>query len=147
MNEDSGRTAPRRKMIIAGTLACTAAMLFLVEVSGSNPDQRSDLYKVDLAHINDVVDNLLRRHGIDRDRVKMWYVRTPEKKFLRVARRVEVTPKFVSVTFNRELNEELVLRGLRVVATERTRENSVTMHIKKGGTIIQSITFTQDRGS
>jgi hypothetical protein len=33
-----------------------------------------------------------------------------------------------------------------VIATERTKENSVTMHIVRGGTTVRSITLVTDTG-
>ncbi len=135
----------RRKVVLAGTLAVLALVLFLLVTSGSTPDRRAIIYKGDIHDITVVVDTILARYGIDRSAVKTRQVRSPDKKFLRVERRVEVPPEFVSVNFNRDLSEKLDAMGLRLVATERTKENTVTMHVKKDDTILQSITFMVKR--
>lgn len=135
----------RRKVVLAGTLAVLALVLFLLVTSGSTPDRRAIIYKGDIHDITVVVDTILARYGIDRSAVKTRQVKSPDKKFLRVERRVEVPPEFVSVNFNRDLSEKLDAMGLRLVATERTKENTVTMHVKKDDTILQSITFMVKR--
>lgn len=131
----------RRKLILAGVLAVLALVLFLLNGSASSPDQRAIVYKGDINDITVIVDTVLAQYGIEGSSVKTRQVRGPDKKFLRVERRVEVPPEFISVNFNQELSERLSGVGLRLVATERTKENSVTMHIKKDDTILQSITF------
>lgn len=131
----------RRKLILAGVLAVLAVVLFLINASDSIPDQRAIIYKGDIQTISLVVDTVLARYGIDKGAIRTRQVKSPDKKFLRVERRVEVPPEFVNVNFNRELSERLMGIGLHLVATERTKENTVTMHVKKDETILESITF------
>ncbi len=131
----------RRKFILAGLLAVLALVLFLLNGSGPSPDLRAIVYKGNIKDITVIVDTVLARHGIDKSSVKTWQVKGPDKKFLRVERRVEVPPEFISLNFNQELSERLSGIGLHLVATERTKENTVTMHVKKDDTILQSITF------
>ncbi len=107
--------------------------------------ERASAVKADLQPVNAIVDTVLARHGITPDRVRTWQVRTPGRAFLRIERRVLVPPEFVSVQFNHDLNEALDGTGARVIATERTRENTVTTHIKRGTSIIESITFVVTR--
>ncbi|MFN0159469.1 MAG: hypothetical protein ACKVRP_15515 [Bacteroidota bacterium] len=132
----------RTKLILAAALAVVAAVLFLLDATlPASIDQRAEIVRGQLPDINTAVDTLLARHGIGRERVKTWQVQTPDKKFIRVERRVYVPPEFVSVKFNHDLNRMMRDFGALAVATERTKENTVTMHIKKDERIIESITF------
>lgn len=145
MSAQAVGTSLLRKVVLAGALAVLALVLFLLITSGSTPDRRAIIYKGDIHDITVVVDTILARYGVDQSAVKTRQVKSPDKKFLRVERRVEVPPEFVSVNFNRDLSEKLGGMGLRLVATERTKENTVTMHVKKDDTILQSITFVVKR--
>ena len=130
------------RLVVAAGLAVVATVLFLMEHPAPvGPAERAQTVRGDLRSVNTVVDTVLARHGITQDQVRSWQVRTPDKKFLRTERRVMVPPDFISVKFNHDLNEALDGTGARVVATERTKENTVTVHIKSGATIIESITF------
>jgi len=98
-----------------------------------------------LSQIGKVVDTLFERYQIDTRWVKSWRVLTPDKKFIREERRVYVPPRFISLDFNHDLSRELAAHNVRVVATERTKESSVSMHIIKDGMVIESITFVLRR--
>lgn len=137
--------SPVRVAVVAA-LAITGVVLFLLgQCSVETPAEREEEIKGDLRSVNAVVDTVLARHGIGKPQVRSWQVQTPDRKFIRIERRVTVHPEFVAVQFNHDLNEELSGTGTRVVATERTKENTVTMHIKQGPTIIESITFVVSR--
>jgi hypothetical protein len=142
------RTAPSptKRILLAAGLAVLAAVLFLIDRPAPLPvEDRARVVRGDLRSVNTIVDTVLARHGILREQVRSWQVQGPGRKFLRIERRVTVPPEFVSVQFNHDLNEALDGTGARVVATERTRENTVTTHIKRGSTIIESITFVVTR--
>lgn len=98
-----------------------------------------------LGQVNKVIDTLLERHQVDIKWVKSWSVFAPGKKFIRVERRVYVPPRFISLDFNHDLGRELARFDLRVVATERTKESTVSMHIINNGMVIESITFVLNR--
>lgn len=98
-----------------------------------------------LQRVNAAVDTLLDRYRIDGRWVKSWSVFTPGRKFIREERRVYVPPRFISLDFNHDLGEALAAYDVRVVATERTRESTVSMHIINDGMIIESIAFVLKR--
>jgi hypothetical protein len=98
-----------------------------------------------LGQVNKVIDTLLERHQVDIKWVKSWSVFAPGKKFIRVERRVYVPPRFISLDFNHDLGRDLARFDLRVVATERTKESTVSMHIINNGMVIESITFVLNR--
>jgi hypothetical protein len=140
------RTISWSRAGIAAGLAVVAAVLFFMDQSGPLPPaERAASLRGDLRSVNTIVDTVLGRHGIAPDQVRSWQVHTPDRKFLRTERRVMVPPDFISVKFNHDLNEALDGTGARVVATERTKENTVTTHIKQGSTIMESITFVMNR--
>jgi hypothetical protein len=86
-----------------------------------------------------VIDTVLARHGIPRSAVRIWRVQAPDRRLLRVERRIAVPPEFVSVRFTHDLSLAVAPFGARAVATERTRENTVTVHIRKDGVVLQSL--------
>jgi hypothetical protein len=137
---------PLQKILIAAVLAVLAAVLFLMNSSTPvAPEEREREVRKDIRSVAEIIDTVFARYGIGPERVRTWRVKTPGGAFSRLQRRVTVTPSFVSVKFNHELNGELEGTGTRVVGTERTKENSVTTHIKRGSTIIESITFVVER--
>lgn len=143
---NTARTSIVPRGIIAGALAVLATVLFLLHPPApETPEERAREVRSDLGSVNAVVDTLLTRHGIGKEQVRSWQVKTPDRKFIRTERRVLVPPDFISVKFNHALNLALEGTGARVVATERTKEHTATIHIKSGTTIIESITFVVDR--
>lgn len=98
-----------------------------------------------LAQVNAVVDTLLERYEIEDKWVKSWSVFTPGRKFVREERRVYVPPRFISLDFNHDLSDMLSQYNVRVVATERTKESTVLMHVINDGMIIESLSFVLKR--
>jgi hypothetical protein len=142
-----GESPFRRQLLVACALVVLAGILFLLE--GSPGEYREPARVAEarpaLAALNEAVDTLLARYRIDRGWVKTWRVQTPDRKFLRVERRVFVPPDFISLNFNHDLSRAVQDFGATAVATERTKENIVTIHIKKDRTIIQSISLVTKR--
>lgn len=131
-------------VVLALAIVCVALAILAMEFPVSPAEHAAEI-RDEVADINTVLDTLFARYGIESKAVKTWPVQTPDKKFIRVERRVFVPPDFISLRFNHDLNREVERFGARAVATERTKENTVTMHIKKDGIIIQSITFLVKR--
>ena len=142
----------RIRVMLAILLASCAVVLVLLNVATEKIGQRSGRGRSTVVHtassedaalasINSVVDTLLARFQIDRRSVKSWYVQTPDKRNIRLERRVIVPPDFVSMKFNLDLNRMVSAYGARAVATERTKESTVTMHIIRAKMIVQSIAF------
>ncbi len=134
-----------RRLTVAGLLALLGIGLSLADrvVPGG---RGTDVNEFATAHagsgpINATVDTLLRRYGIDLRTITTWRMLTPDRKLLRVEQRVFVPHDFPSVELNYELNQQLLPLGARIAATERSRENVVTMHVVNRGVIIRSISF------
>jgi hypothetical protein len=142
----------RIRVILAILLACCAVLLVLLNVATEKIGQRAGRGRATavrtvsaedaaLVGINSVVDTLLARYQIDRRSVKSWYVQTADKRNIRLERRVIVPSDFLSVKFNLDLNRMVSAYDARAVATERTKESTVTMHIIRNKMIVQTIAF------
>lgn len=128
------------KVIVLLTLAVLAAVLFLLwDVNGGGAP--TSTVSEGTEDLQPILDSLFHRYGIEHRQVKTWRVRGPGGELTRVQDRITVPNEFVSVSFNHDLNLELTHIGARAVATERTKENTVTMHIKMDRRIVRSISF------
>ena len=98
-----------------------------------------------LRQINTVIDSLLNRYQIDSKWIKSWSVLTQNRRFIREQKSIFVPPDFISLDFNHDLSRELARFDVHVVATERTKESTVSMHIVSNDMIIESISFVVQR--
>ena len=132
-----------RKAAFAATLGAISLLLFVGErFVGPRDEQSLAAVPVgDAAGIQGVIDTLLQRYGVDRAVVKTWRVTTPEKVPVRIEQKIPVRSDFLSLVFNHDLNRRLAPYGAHVIATERTKENTITMHIVRGGMTIRSMAF------
>ena len=161
MSEESGSgkgLRNNRRVVLAWLLASCALVLVLLNIASERIAQRSGRGRSTLTRtvsekdevtsaINDAVDSLFTRYEIDRLTVKSWYVQTPDKKNIRLERRVIVPSDFLSMNFNLDLNRMVSAYGARAMATERTKESTVMVHIIKDKAIVQSITFLMQPAS
>ena len=147
-----------RRVVLAGLLAGCALVLVLLNIASEKIAQRSGRGRSTATQIisekdetnaafNDAVDSLFTRYQVDRSAVKSWYVQTPDKKNIRLERRVTVPADFLSMNFNLDLNRMVSAYGARAMATERTKESTVMVHIIKDKMIVQSITFLMQPAS
>jgi hypothetical protein len=139
----------RLRLMILGALALAAVVLLLALRVRDKVEARTLMSEAAarpvLVEIDARVDSLLDRHDIKQEWRKSWTVTNPAKKFIRKERRIFVPARFVSLDFNHELSRELSGLHARLVATERTRESTVTMHILVDETIIESLVFVLNR--
>ncbi len=141
--------AVRWRLVAVGILAVSSLVLFMAGRVSERVEKNSALKKAQarplLTQVNEVVDTLLDQYEVDPKWVKTWSVFTPNKKFIREERRVYVPPSFISLDFNHDLSRALAKYDVQVVATERTRESTVSMHILNDGMIFESIGFVVKR--
>jgi hypothetical protein len=135
----------RRRLIVAGVLAAAAIALSMADHllgAGANTvvNDFAAAYS-ESTGINAAVDDVLARYKIPPNAVTTWRVLTPDKKLLRLEQRIVVPHEFPSVECNSTLSERILPFGARVAATERSREDVVTMHIVSHGVIIRTISF------
>jgi hypothetical protein len=135
----------KRRLIVAGMLALagiglTVADRLVASDAGRTVNDFASAHASD-KDISAAVDALLGTYAIDPRTVTSWKVLTPDKKFLRLEQRVVVPHDFPSVEFNHKLTQKILPFGARVAATERSKENVVTMHVMNDGVIIRTIVF------
>jgi hypothetical protein len=145
MKETTGDGHLQRRMILAAALGACAVLLFVGDRFVGGPERGGRGFAFvpvrEQAGIEEVVDTLLARHGIPQSAVRTWRVLSLDKKPIRLEQRIMVSREFLSLVFNGELNIMLAPFGAHVVGTERTRENTVTMHIVWAGTTVRSMAF------
>jgi hypothetical protein len=136
------------KAIGAGLLLCCALVLLAVDQMSPIPSHKEEVGSSAVPRvregINRAVDSLLVLYGIDQSAVRTWQVTMPDKRVARMEQRIIVSPQFASVRFNHDLNTAVGAFQARVAATERVKENSVTMHIVRSGRTIRSMAFVID---
>jgi hypothetical protein len=135
----------RGRVLVAGILAVTAVVLLVVVIAGrgSEGDPRGTIAD---AHdegkaIAAAFDTLFTQYRIDRAAVRTWHAGSARQKLARMEQRVTVPAAFPTLEFNHRLNALLEKVGAHVTATERTRDNIVTMHVVRRGVIVRSVTF------
>ncbi len=137
----------RQRLLLAGALAGVSLLLFGIQAldpsAGSGSAGAADRRNVQ-QQVATAIDTLLGSHGIDPREARVWTAPGPGKTSGRVEERVIVPPSFVSLDFNHRLNLALAPLGAHVVATERTRENTVTMHIVSNGKTIRSLILVRE---
>jgi hypothetical protein len=94
--------------------------------------------------IGSVVDTLLARYGIEKDAVRAWHAKAAGETIARIEERIQVGRSFLSLNFNHDLDGELARLGAHVVATERSKGNSVVMHLVHQGRTLRSLVFVED---
>lgn len=135
----SGVKTLRPKVVTVLVLAVCAIGLVLLDVALS-PDETSGPHAEGPA-IADIIDSLFVKYDINPNSVSTWQMHVPGRKFVRTEQKVIVNPDFVSMSFNQELNRLVSDVGARAIATERTKESTVTVHVVKGHHVIHSISF------
>jgi len=130
---------PRWKSVTLAVLAAAAVFFLAVEPSSVRSGSRRG--PVDTERIRAAVDRLLREAGVPPAQVKTWKVKVQGSPFTRVEQRVQAPADFVSLLTNHTLDSRLAPLGAHVVATERTIDATVTMHIVTGGRTVHSIAF------
>lgn len=142
------RMTPRRAAVLLALLAAAAVGLGILRWSeGRWREPYTGLQDVPASTreaVEGAMNDLLAKHGIAPNLVRTWHVSSPGRQEFRVEQRVRVSPDFVSIEFNHALGMLLAPYGIRVSATERTREHTVSMHLVLRGAVIRTITFVMD---
>jgi hypothetical protein len=142
-------TAPaplRRHIIIASCLALCAILLSAAElVTGGSVDRETPgARKSAEAGIAAAIDSISPAFGIDAHLIRRWKATAAGEPTGRIEEKIPAPPGFRSLEFNHALARAVAPFGARVVATERSKENIVTMHVVRGGVTIRSLLFVPD---
>lgn len=93
------------------------------------------------------IDSVLVHHGIVLSHGRTSTIRASDKSIVRRETRFEVSPAFLSLSCNCDLNRAVAPYDARVIATEHTKEQIVAMHIRKDGMIVRTLVFVTVSGS
>ena len=129
------------RLLLAAALGCAALVLFLLSMPNSErtPEQLRQEFSASLPAIDQEVDSVLSRFGIEREWVRKRQVTVPDQDFIRTERRVAVPPDVVPAIMNVAFNSMAHRFGGRAVATENIKDNTVTIHIEVQKVIVQTI--------
>jgi hypothetical protein len=138
--------ALRRRLIIASGLAlCALALTAAGKFAGGNSRQDTPAgRRTAEAGIARAIDSLCSLYGIDRGLIRTWKATAAGEPTGRIEEKIPVGAGFRSLEFNHALSSGIAPFGAGVVATERSKENSVTMHIVCGGVTVRSLSFVPD---
>jgi|GEM_PF-5077823 len=140
--------ALRRRLVIASGLAlCALALTAAGRIAGANSRRETPAgARAADAGITRAIDSLCQSFGIDRGLIKTWKATAAGAPTGRIEEKIPVAAGFRSLEFNHALSAGIAPFGAGVVATERSKENSVTMHIVCEGVTVRSLSFVQDAG-
>ena len=138
----------RGRIMIAFALALCAILLTAAGLimRGSVPSETPGGRRAAEAGIAAAIDSLCPLYAIDARGIRSWKTTAGGKPTGRIEEKIPVDPGFRSLEFNHALAVRIAPFGAGVVATERSKENSVTMHIVRGGATIRSLWFVPDAG-
>ena len=138
----------RRRLLVASGLALCALLLSGAGLvtGGRSPAETPGARRGDEAGITAAIDSLCRLYAIDVRLIRSWKATAGGEPTGRIEEKIPVDPGFRSLEFNHALALRIAPFGAGVVATERSKENSVTMHVVRGGTTIRSLWFVPDAG-
>ena len=148
MTGDRAPVLPGRRLALAGGLALCALLLTAAEVitRGGVPAGGEAPRRTAEARIAATIDSLLPQFGIAPGSARTWKATAAGGPTGRTEQKVSVPPAFRSLEFNHALASAIARVGAGVVAVERSKDNSVTMHIVRGGMTIRSIRFVTQSG-
>lgn len=131
---------PKWKILTIYLLAAVATVLAGLTFTGAVV-RRSAPGAGEIARI---VEQLLTEHRGEIAGGRIWKVHAPGSAVSRTEHRVLVPPEFDSIDFNHALAQRLAPAGAKIVATERSKEATVTMHVVVGGATVYSLTLVTD---
>ena len=139
----------RSRLVIASGLALCAILLTVAGPITAGMGLRPETpaaRKAAEAGIAAAIDSLCHLYAIDARLVRSWNATAAGEPTGRIEEKIPVDPGFRSLEFNHALAARIAPFGAGVVATERSKENSVTMHVVRGGATIRSLWFVPDAG-
>jgi hypothetical protein len=132
----------RRLWVLAGLAVVCLGLFIANRLFVVDPAPAPALFREDpltAAALNAHVDSVCIRFGIDPDMGRTRRVQGVGGPPTQNERRFRVPPDFSTLEFNSALSTRLLPTGARVVATERTKEKSVSMCIVKNGQTLLTV--------
>ncbi|HMK37987.1 MAG TPA: hypothetical protein VK569_01520 [Bacteroidota bacterium] len=139
----------RRRLAVASALALVALLLggSGLVLSGRPRAENPGARRQAEAAVARALDSLCPLYGIDPRLIRSWKATAAGEPTGRTEARITVPPGFRSLEFNHALALGIAPLGARIVATERSKENSVTMHVVQGGVTLRSLSFVPEPGA
>jgi len=136
----------RRRLIIACSLALCALLLSGAGrvAGGSFRTEAPGARHAADEGVSRAIDSLCPLYGIDARLIRSWKATAAGEPTGRTEARITVPSGFRSLEFNHALALSIAPFGAWVVATERSKENSVTMHVVRGGVTVRSLSFVPE---
>jgi hypothetical protein len=128
------------KISLIVVLAVVAVVLTGLRLTGTGAGRAA----VHPEEIGRTVEKVLAERRAETAGSRVWKVRFTGTTFTRTEQRVMVPREFDTIEFNHVLGRRLAPLGANVVATERTKEATVTMHVVAGGATIYSLSLVTD---
>jgi hypothetical protein len=119
--------------VVAAVLAALRVTGFRTRTAAANPEE-----------IGRTVEKVLAERREETAGSRVWKVRFPGTSFTRTEQRVTVPREFDTIEFNHALGKRLAPLGVNVVATERSKEATVAMHVVAGGATVYSLSLVTD---
>ena len=138
----------RTRLWVASGLALCALFLTAAEIAGGGSARTvtPGARRAADGAVTAAIDSLCPLFGIDKSLARTWKATAAGIPTGRIEEKIPVPPSFRSLEFNHALALRIAPFGAGIVATERSKENSVTMHVVCGGTTIRSLWFVPDGG-
>jgi hypothetical protein len=131
---------PHWKIRLVAFLAVVAAVLTGLRVTGIGTPTAA----ASPEEIARTVEKVLAERREETAGSRVWKVRFPGTTFTRTEQRVTVPREFDTIEFNHALGKRLAPLGANVMATERTKESTVTMHVVAAGATVYSLSLVTD---
>jgi len=136
--------AIRWRLVAAILLGICAIALGTAQLM-EGPDTRTQRWvRPTDARISAILDSLYGRFGVDRSTIRSRAVKAGGVLTGRKEQRVLVARDFDAIQFNVALGRAHSGTGAHVVASEQSREATVTMHIVSSGTTIWSVSLAPE---
>ena len=133
----------RPRIIVIGVFAVCGIGLFLAGRVLDSPGtaDRAGASAAGDGAVTRAIDLLFDRYHIDKGAVRTRRVAIPGRGFARIEQRCAAPPGFLGLMFNHDLSTRLAQVGARVIAVEHTKDNSLSVYVVSGHTVIRSIVF------
>ena len=130
-----------RLVLIVALAAAALGMYFMSRTSSQQPEapSKKEPAQASLSELDRQVDAVLSKFKIDKAWVRKTEIPIPNSSLRRIERRIGIPPDIAPVQVNVSLNDMAKRYNARAVASENTKENSVTIHIELDGYVVQTI--------
>src|SRR5690349_16993296 len=131
------------RLVLTVALAAAAFGMYFMSRTGSQqpeaPPPKKEPPQASLSELDREVDGVLTKFKIDKAWVHKVAIPIPNSSLKRIERRIVIPPDIAPVQMNVSLNDMAKRYSARAVASENTKENTVTIHIEVDGYLVQTI--------